>query len=114
MTLFGRHRVRATFYHIVSIVFIIQLVLYLTGIMSTEASLYLGMFLFIVDYLAEMYDPNPENPGPWFKSHFHRFFDGEVEEDLCELTIWIAKREIALDKAYDSVIKKCSCCFPRK
>ena len=35
---------------------------------------------FVFDYAAEMYDPHPDTPGPWFKAHFHRFFDGDVEE----------------------------------
>ena len=38
-------------------------------------SFFISAFLFITDYLAEMYDPHPETPGPWFASHFHRFLD---------------------------------------
>ena len=103
MTLFGRHRVRATFYHIVAIIFLLQLVLYLTEIISTEVSLYLGMFLFITDYLAEMYDPNPENPGPWFKSHFHRFFDDDTEV-LCKFAKWHKAHKERLDKSYTDLV----------
>ena len=75
--LFYRHRVRATFYHIVSIVFVVINLLWLNGHMSGDLCAMIGGFLFIADYLAMMYDPHPDKPGLWFKSHFHRFFDDE-------------------------------------
>jgi hypothetical protein len=31
--------------------------------------------LFIVDYLAEMFDPHPEASGIWYKRFFHRAFE---------------------------------------
>jgi len=46
-------------------------------IISDKTSTILTGILFVTDYLAEMYDPHPDNPGPWFKRHFHRFFDNE-------------------------------------
>ena len=79
--LFGLHRVRATFYHMVAIVFLISTALWLMGIVDDKMSYYITAVLFVVDYLAEMYDPHPENPGPWFKAHFHRAIDGEPEMD---------------------------------
>jgi len=79
--LFGRHRVRGNFYHAISIIFLISMILWFFGIIPDNVSTVIGMCLFVVDYLAEMYDPHPENPGPWFKSHFHRFFDSDEEEE---------------------------------
>jgi len=29
-----------------------------------------------------MYDPHPDNPGPWFKSHFSRFLHDDEEDDV--------------------------------
>jgi len=78
-TLMGRHRVRSTFYHLVAIVFLVTTVLYFSGVISETVSFYVTAVLFVIDYLAEMYDPHPDSPGPWFKRHFHRFLDGEDE-----------------------------------
>lgn len=47
----------------------------------------IGMILFITDYIAEMYDPHPDTPGPWFRSHFHRFFDGGKEDDAYDIIV---------------------------
>ncbi len=84
MNIFGRHHVRATFYHIVAIIFLITTTLWLFGVVNDKWSLIVTIVLFVSDYIAEMYDPHPDNPGPWFKSHFHRFYDGEDNDD-CEL-----------------------------
>ena len=78
--LFGRHRVRATFYHVGA-----AAVLLITGLSSLDAipdsiALYITLFIFFADYVAEMYDPHPDNPGPWFKSHFHRFLKDDDED----------------------------------
>ena len=83
LRLFGRHRVRATFYHLVAIIFLIATGLWLVGWMSDKWSFYLTAILFVADYLAEMYDPHPEAPGPWFRAHFHRFFNDD--EDTVEV-----------------------------
>ena len=83
--LFGRHRIRATFYHLVAIVFLISTVLCAVGWIGDKASYVITAILFVVDYLAEMYDPHPDNPGPWFQAHFHRAID-DVKEDVCEFT----------------------------
>ena len=72
---FNEHHVRANFYHIVAIAFLITTVLWSFSAISDTASFIIGMILFATDWVAEMYDPNPENPGPWFKSHFHRICD---------------------------------------
>jgi len=79
--LFHRHRVRATFYHIIAIVFLIVAGMVEGGLINERTGFWLGLILFVIDYVAEMYDPHPESPGPWFKSHFHRFFEGDDTED---------------------------------
>lgn len=73
--IFGRHRIRATFYHGVAMIFLIVTGWYMLGVISEKTSFIVTSILFVVDYFAEMYDPHPESPGPWFKAHFHRFFD---------------------------------------
>ena len=75
---FGLHHVRGTFYHIVAIVFLFSMILWGLGFISDSASTIISAILFILDYLAEMYDPHPDNPGPWFKSHFHKFFEKDM------------------------------------
>jgi hypothetical protein len=55
--------------------------LWAAGFISDALSFYISATLFVVDYIAEMYDPHPESPGPWFKAHFHRFFDNDEEKD---------------------------------
>jgi hypothetical protein len=80
-TLFKRHRVRATFYHIVAALYLISSALTESGVIGFKLGFWIGVALFFADYIAEMYDPNPENPGPWFKSHFHRMFDDCDEEE---------------------------------
>lgn len=84
MSIFGRHRVRATFYHMVALVFLFSIMLWYFGYVSDKISYILTAILFIVDYVAEMYDPHPDNPGPWY-SHFHRVIDDEGE-DACSIT----------------------------
>lgn len=88
MTIFGRHHIRANFYHFVSMLYVLTMVLWLLNIMPGNLATWLGFGLFIADYLAEMYDPHPENPGTWFQRHFHRFLDDidleYDEEDLAE------------------------------
>ena len=74
-TFFNEHHVRANFYHVVAIAFLITTVLWSFGIVSGTASFIIGIVLFATDWLAEMYDPHPENPGPWFAAHFHRVTD---------------------------------------
>jgi len=61
--LFGRHRVRGNFYHAISIIFLISMILWFFGIIPDNVSTVIGMVLF------------------WFKSHFHRFFDSDEEEE---------------------------------
>ncbi len=76
MKLFGKHRVRAAFYHISALVFLGTTCLYTADIVSTEQSYYITAILFVVDYLAELLDPHPDNMGPWYKRYFHRAYDG--------------------------------------
>lgn len=73
--IFGRHHVRANFYHFVSLLYVLTMVIWGLGIISGAVSTVIGAILFAIDYLAQMYDPHPNNPGPWFKRHFHRFLD---------------------------------------
>lgn len=77
MKLFGRHRVRATFYHIGAIVFLLTTLLHLIGLVGVGTSYIITAVLFVADYIAEMYDPHPDSPGPWFARHFHRFLDDD-------------------------------------
>lgn len=79
-SIFGRHRIRANFYHFVSALYVLTMVLWGLDILTDFASTWIGFTLFVVDYIAQMYDPHPDNPGPWFKSHFHRFFNDDEEE----------------------------------
>ena len=78
MKILGKHRFRATFYHMISSVFLFSTALWYFGYMSDKTSYILTAMLFVIDYIAEMYDPHPENPGPWY-SYFHRAF--EINED---------------------------------
>ncbi len=79
-SIFGRHRVRATFYHMTALVVVLSTLSQMLGLMSITACFYITTVIFFVDYLAEMYDPHPDNMGVWFKAHFHRAFDDEEEE----------------------------------
>lgn len=74
MKILGKHRFRTTFYHMVSIIFLLSTVFYVMGYLSDKTSYILTAALFVVDYIAEMYDPHPKNPGPWY-SYFHRAWD---------------------------------------
>ncbi len=76
MRLLGRHRVRATFYHMVAACFVFFTLLWSLDVISDKASFIISMFLFVTDYIAEMYDPHPDKPGPWY-AHFHRFYEGD-------------------------------------
>ena len=77
MTLFGKHRVRASFYHLGALLFIaITIMTYMT-ILSTGVAFILTSILFVVDYLAEMFDPHPENMGTWYERYFHRFYEDD-------------------------------------
>ena len=77
---FKRHRVRADFYNLVAVIFLLSTALWAIGVINDAWSFYISAFLFVVDYLAEMYDPHPDNPGPWFQRHFHRILDDDEEQ----------------------------------
>ncbi len=74
-TFFNEHHVRANFYHVVALAFLVTTVFWSFDIISGSASFIIGIVLFATDWIAEMYDPHPENPGPWFAAHFHRVTD---------------------------------------
>ena len=67
----------------VAIIFLISTGLWYFEIVSDKMSYIITAVLFVVDYIAEMYDPHPENPGPWY-AHFHRVVD-DVREEICEI-----------------------------
>lgn len=77
--LVGRHRLRANFYHIVAIVFLVATGLEAFGVISQGIAYNITVVLFITDYIAEMYDPHPDSPGPWFERRFHRFLKDDTE-----------------------------------
>lgn len=79
MKLFGKHRVRASFYHIGALLFIGITLFNIVGILSDNIAYLLTCILFVVDYLAEMFDPHPENMGTWYEKYFHRFYDDDTE-----------------------------------
>ncbi len=75
--LLSRHRVRATFYHLTLVLTIVLAVAYQGEALTENTVIVSGWIIIFLDWLAEMYDPNPDNPGPWFKAHFHRIWDGK-------------------------------------
>lgn len=91
-SIIGRHRIRANFYHFVSLLYVLTMALWGLAILSDMLSTWIGFALFAIDYLAQMYDPHPNNPGPWFKRHFHRFL--EDEEDAPDITLYSTKQMI--------------------
>ncbi len=68
---------------------------WMMGVISDSVSFYISASLFVIDYIAEMYDPHPDSPGPWFKAHFHRFFDGDSRDESkpCEIAAFLKKGE---------------------
>lgn len=78
--IFGRHRVRSNFYHLVSFLYLLVMSLWGLDVLSSTASTWIGFGLFCVDYIAQMYDPHPDKMGYWFKRHFHRAFDEDEDE----------------------------------
>ena len=79
-SLFKRHRVRAGFYHIVGALYAYLALITLLSV-GGDVYFWCGFLLFALDYLAEMYDPHPDNPGPWFKAHFHRMLKDDDDEE---------------------------------
>lgn len=79
-SMFGRHRVRATFYHITALAVVASTLTQMLGLLSINTCFYITTAVFFVDYLAEMYDPHPDNPGKWFRAHFHRLFEDDVDD----------------------------------
>ncbi len=75
MKMIGRHHIRANFYHMVSIIFLAVTFLWYVGLLDDDTSYTITAILFIVDYLAEMFDPHPDNSGVWYKRFFHRAFE---------------------------------------
>lgn len=108
MQIFSRHHVRATFYHIVASIFLITTVLWMIDIINDKWSLIITIVLFIADYIAEMYDPHPDNPGTWFKTHFHRFTDNDANDNYikCEITELLDRRGLETEEFFKKVKQK--------
>ena len=104
--LFGRHRVRSTFYHTISAIFLLSTVAWYFGFLSDKVSYMITAILFITDYIAEMYDPHPENPGPWFKTHFHRVVDNGDSDDEFPCEYDKAYKKILASKEFDHLWSK--------
>ena len=79
-TIFKRHRVRATFYHTTAFLVVLTMIAVPMNWISADTGFIATVALFFIDYIAEMYDPHPDNPGPWFKAHFHRFLNDDGED----------------------------------
>ena len=80
--IFKRHRVRASVYHAGAVIFLFVASVYY--IIQGNPFGWFDAFCvcyFVFDYVAEMYDPHPDLPGPWFKAHFHRFFDDSNDDE---------------------------------
>ena len=90
LKLLGRHRLRANFYHMVSLVFLLSTLMWAMGLLTDKGSYIITAVLFTVDYIAEMYDPHPKSPGPWY-SYFHRVWDFD-------------------DRGKKRYIDECNCC----
>jgi hypothetical protein len=81
---FKKHRVRASFYHIGALLFLCAAFFYYVvfdnpvGWFDVVCVIY-----FVVDYVAEFFDPNPSAPGTGYAviDYFHRAFDGDSNED---------------------------------
>ena len=79
MKVFGKHRIRASFYHIGAFLFIDFTILNFAGLISDSTAFTLTSILFVVDYLAHMFDPHPDNMGTWYERYFHRVYEDDTE-----------------------------------
>ncbi len=75
MKLIGKHHIRANFYHMVSLIFVTTTAFWFFGVLGDRTTYTITSILFIIDYLAEMFDPHPENSGIWYRRFFNRAFD---------------------------------------
>ena len=87
--LFSKHHVRGIYYYLGLIFSVTVLILDEYDIVETKTALYVALFFIATDFVAEMYDPHPNAPGPlfgknpigWIKSHFHRIWDNKNEDE---------------------------------
>jgi len=79
MKLFGKHRVRASFYHLGALLFLGITALNYADIVGDTQAYVLTCILFIIDYIAELFDPHPDNMGTWYERYFHRAFKDDTE-----------------------------------
>ena len=79
--LFKRHRIRASIYHIGAVIFTLLALIYYF-LLSNPFGWFdaFCVIYFIFDYLAEMFDPHPDIPGPGFAKYFHRMYDGDTDD----------------------------------
>jgi len=82
----------------VAIVFLISTAFWYVGLLSDKMSYIITAVLFVVDYIAEMYDPHPDNPGPWY-AHFHRIVD-DVEEEICEIKALLNRNNAEFEEVF--------------
>lgn len=75
-----RHHIRASFYHVGIYVFLLMSILHYFNVVDATFYKFFSASLIVVDYFAEMYDPNPDAMGSWFKRHFHRMIE-ETDDD---------------------------------
>lgn len=80
-SIFKRHRVRSTFYHVVTASSVVLAIIGFAGFIPMNVAFAISLFLIFADWVAEMYDPHPEAPGPGFKRHFHRIIDDDNEAE---------------------------------
>lgn len=76
---FGPHRFRSTFYHIGLALWGVLGIFVMVDWFDPWLYGVICWLLVPVDYLAEMYDPHPANPGPWYE-HFHRVWTDNDED----------------------------------
>lgn len=76
--MFGRHHIRASYYYLGLIGTLLALCAEYFDLVTTSTALYISVFFIVTDFIAEMYDPHPTNPGPWYK-HFHRLWDNKED-----------------------------------
>lgn len=105
MKIIGKHHIRANFYHLVSLVFLASMTLWYFDIISDHVATIISFALFITDYVAEMYDPHPDSPGPWFKRHFHRALTNSELDERCDTTRFFEGCDRKFEKAYEDHIR---------
>ena len=71
----NRHHIRGSFYHGGLALFVAATIYWWDIVDWSHPYTIFTVTLVIVDYIAEMFDPHPDNMGKWYERYFHRFFD---------------------------------------